>query len=115
MMLLGNALRAQKKYTAALEAYRRSLELRPDRVDSYAELAQCYREMERPAEALEAVGQALARAGNPPQAWLLRRAALLYEWAGQAEPALRYARQVLAQSPEDASMLQLVERLTPRP
>ncbi|GAP07780.1 cytochrome c biogenesis factor [Anaerolinea thermolimosa] len=111
-MLLGNALRAQKKYDGALEAYHRSLALNPDRPESYAELAQCYREMGRPAEALEMINQALEKAGKPTPAWVLRRAAQVYEWAGQAEAALNFARQVLAQAPEDASMLQLVERLT---
>jgi len=82
----------------------------PDYALAYSELAWTYRLNKQPAEAIEAMEQALALM-EPPDADYYVQAGAIYEWAGEPARALAAYRGALAINPEHKGAAQCVAHL----
>lgn len=100
LVILGNARHIQKRTPEAIDAYSRALASRPDKVESYRQLAELYRSQNRISEAIEISKAGLRQHINNGD--LYTDLTWFYSLAGRTEDAIaagRSATQLLPKNP----------------
>jgi tetratricopeptide (TPR) repeat protein len=118
-VIRANTARQAGNLTLALSVYRETLKLLPNLASNYSaliyyEMAYAYQLNAQPAEAINAIEQALDLM-KPPIVSYYIRAGNIYEWAGYASRALDAYNQALLIEPQNIAALQGVERLGDKP
>jgi len=106
----GDAARQTGNLILALAVYQDALARFPGFAPAYYEMAYAYQLNEQPAQAIDAIEQALALMA-PPNANYYARAGNIYEWAGDKTKALYAYRQSLLIDAQNVTALKGVERL----
>jgi tetratricopeptide (TPR) repeat protein len=106
----GNTARQSGNLALALAIYQEALARFPDYALAYYEIAYAYRLNEQPAQAIDAIEQALVLMA-PPNANYYTRAGSIYEWTGDKSRALHAYRQALLIDPQNTAALDGVQRL----
>ncbi|MFW5801154.1 MAG: tetratricopeptide repeat protein [Spirochaeta sp.] len=107
--LLGWGLRKQALYHEAAAAFEKSAELNAEQADTYNELAICYMELERFAEARESLEKAFAI--DPQNTKILSNLGILSIKTDRIAEACGFFRTVLEYDPEDPLAQQYIDHL----
>lgn len=106
-LLRGEALRAKSDHHAALDAFRKALEVRPDNLSALMGMAWCFKRIDRLDQSIEAMQRAYESHKEVPV--VLYNLACYYSLAGEKEPALSWLGRALRM---DRSFTKLVPKET---